>query len=487
MRIPRSLLVLSVLAFLFELSFGEGLSQTPLFQVKVNGKLLALHEFEQGSFGQFAYEGPTEVEIRTGFNTRWVDVRPLSSRVRASVDGDHATVRFQLEKAQDLTVEFNCDIAKVLHLFAVEPEAKARRRGEKGLIYFGPGVHEVGLIELKDGETLYLAEGAWVRGCVRAVGVRTIAIEGRGVLDGSGLEALRLAARTKDSSREPAYAGWNHNVIYFNGVEHARIEGVTLFDSRAWTVYLRACRGVQVEGVRILNPSNRYGNDGIDVVSSSQVQIRRCFIRTNDDCIVVKNLEDLPMRDIVVENCVLWNMPLGGNGLEIGFEMRGAPASDIVFRAIDLIHVQRGAALSIHNGDHATVERVLFEDIRVEDVRRKVIDFCVLYAQYGLDRPPTLEEREGRMDRGGVWDGEQRLSLEERKERAGQRGRVRGVTVRNLQVVDGTLPYSIIAGYDEAHPVEDVLIEGFSYRGQALRTREEARLVVHNAKHIELH
>ena len=52
---------------------------------------------------------------------------------------------------------------------------------------FGPGVHiggENGRIELKDGETLYLKAGAFVKGGIYASG-NNIRICGRGVLDSS--------------------------------------------------------------------------------------------------------------------------------------------------------------------------------------------------------------------------------------------------------------------------------------------------------------
>lgn len=458
----------------------------PTIEVRINGRPAPLHEFHQGTFALIPFEGPMDVEIRTHFNTRWVDVRPLAASIQPVIGADHETVRFHLDKPANLTVEFNRDLGKVLHLFAYAPETDAPAPGTKGVRYFGPGLHEAGVIDLTTGEVLYLAPGAWVRGCVRAVNVHDIAILGRGVLDGSGLDAARAAVPEPSATDNPAYADWNHNMIFLKNVARARLGGITLFDSRAWTVYLRECRDVTVDGMRILNPSVHYGNDGFDVVSSSRVLIQNVFVRTNDDCVVVKNLADVPMQNVVVRDSVMWNMPTGGNALEVGFEMRGATTSQLRFANIDIIHVERGAAISIHQGDHGLIENVLFENIRVEDVRRKVIDFCVLYAQYGLDRAPTAEERRRNLDVGGVWDGEQRFPEAERAARAQARGHVRNVRVKNLQVVDGALPYSIVAGFDEEHRVDDVVIEGFSYLGRLLRSAADARLVVAHAHGLEL-
>lgn len=455
-------------------------------EVLVNGHALPVHEFRQGVFALFPFAGPMEVEVRTHFNTRWVDVRPRSTAIRAEIGADHETVRFRIDHPVNLTVEFNRDISKVLHLFAYAPETDAPAPNTPGVKYYGPGRHEAGVIDLAAGETLYLAPGAWVHGCVRSVNSHDIAILGRGVLDGSGLDAARAVASKSNTGRQAEYQDWNHNMIYLKNVERARLGGITLFDSRAWTVFLLECREVRVEGMRILNPSVHYGNDGFDLVSSSHVLIDNVFVRTNDDCIVVKNLANIPTRDIVVRNAVLWNMPTGGNALEVGFEMRSATTSNLRFENIDIIHVERGAAISIHQGDDGLVEDVSFENIRVEDVRRKVFDFCVLYAQYGIDRAPTAAERRQRLDVGGVWDGEQRFTPAERPVIAGARGHVSGVRVKNLQVVDGPLPYSIVAGFDEAHRVDDVVIEGFSYLGQPLRTLQDARLIVEHAQGVKL-
>lgn len=481
----KLLLVFCALTLVFT-SRATAQGERSEIELLINGQPVPLHEFRQGVFALLPFTGPMDVEIRPHFNTRWVDVRPLSSGLRAEIGADHETVRFHLDKPANLTVEFNRDLGKVLHLFAYAPETDAPAPGTKGVRYFGPGVHEAGVIDLTEGEVLYLAPGAWVRGCVRAANTRDIAILGRGVLDGSGLDAARAAAPKPSATDNPAYAGWNHNMIFLKNVERVRLGGITIFDSRAWTVYLRECRDVTVDGMRILNPSVFYGNDGFDVVSSSHVLIQNVFVRTNDDCVVVKNLADIPMQDVVVRDSVMWNMPTGGNALEVGFEMRGATTSQLRFENIDIIHVERGAAISIHQGDHGLVENVVFENIRVEDVRRKVIDFCVLYAQYGPDRAPTVEERNRRMDPGGVWDGEQRFSAAERPAIARARGHVRNVRVKNLQVVDGMLPYSIVAGFDEDHRVDDVVIENFSYLGRPLRTAAEARLVVAHARGVEM-
>ena len=54
-----------------------------------------------------------------------------------------------------------------------------------GVRYFGPGVHEVGNLELEDGETLFLDGGAVLYGSVWAIHKKNVRIVGYGVIDGS--------------------------------------------------------------------------------------------------------------------------------------------------------------------------------------------------------------------------------------------------------------------------------------------------------------
>jgi Glycosyl hydrolases family 28 len=450
------------------------------FQAAVNGEPLELHEFTQGAFGLFELAKPVDVEIRLGFDVWWINVRPKSAHIDASIGADHRSVRFKMTGTVPLTVEFNDDISKVVHLLPYAPEREAPVSGASNVRFFGPGIHEAGLIDLRDNETLYLAPGAWVKGNVRSIGSRNISIRGRGVLDGSDIQ--RRAGTGGDI---PGGDG-TRNMIYLEKTVGAKIEGITLFNCEsAWTVYMTGTTGTRVDGVRILNPSIHYGNDGFDIVSSSDVLVENIFVRTNDDCVVVKNLGDVDTHDITVRHAVLWNMPTGGNGLEVGFESRNKPIHDIHFQDIDIIHVERGSAISIHNGDAAVIEDVTYDDIRVEDARRKLIDFAVIYAQYGADKPASKVENSQRLDRGGTWDGLLSYSPGEKPERARFRGHIRNIRVTHLNVVEGALPYSVIAGFDAEHDVENVLIEGLQYQGRPILSAKDAKCVIENAVGVE--
>lgn len=435
-------------------------AQMPEFTVHVNGAPIALHEFAGGAFGHAALDKPADVEIRTAFDVRWADVRPRSLGVQPSIDDTHSVVRFRLARPAPITVEFNGEWKKVLHLFFDAPEKNPPAQGDSNVRYFGSGVHEAGVIELKDGETLYLAPGAWVKGVVKSTGTKNVSILGRGVLDAT------------DQPRS--------NMILLDKTEGARIEGITLFNSKTWTAHLRGANGTRIDGLKILNYNT--GTDGIDIVSSSDVVIENVFVRANDDCVVVKTRNNIDVRDITVRKAVFWNMPWG-NTVEVGFELVASRVERIRFEDIDIIRTERGAALSIHNGDAAEVRDVVFENIRVENALHKLIDLAVVYGQYGADRPKSQEERTKRYMRG-AWDGVLRCPPEEMAECAKFRGTIRDITFRNIDVVEGALPFSVIAGFDANHAVEGVRIENLRHQGRRIRNAAEAKLSLQHAKGI---
>ena len=462
----------------------------PMFQITAGGSALELHDFPGGVFAQLEVARPLTVEVRANFDIRWVDIRPKSAGIVPAIAPDHASFRFPLGKPAPLTIEFNGDWKRVIHLFANPPEKDPPTPDAPNVRYFGPGVHEAGAIELKDGETLYLAAGAWVKGIVNSIGSKNVVIRGRGVLDASGARrpsssapapsATAPAAQgAQPAQRAAQYGGGRRNMIYLEGTQGARVEGITLVNSPTWTLYARNTTGTRIDGVRILNGRAACGTDGIDLVSSSDALVENVFIRTNDDNIVIKNLDNKDTHDIAVRRAVLWNEPCG-NAVEIGFELRSAKLEKVRFEDIDIIRVERGAALSIHNGDSATVQDIAFHNIRVEDARHKLIDFALVYGQYGPDRPETQQERSSRMDSGGAWDGVLRCTPEQRAALAKNRGHIRDVRVTKLQVLE-SLPYSIISGWDSAHAVENVVIEGMTHLGRPVRGAAEGKFSIYYA------
>lgn len=441
------------------------------FSVTVNGKEVFVYDNAVSAMAGFSFEGGVTIEVASAHDLRWVDIRPRSLAIPVSVSPNKLT--FKITKPGQLSIERNGEHTRPLYIFASPLEKDAPRPNDPNVRYFAPGkIHDVGTLTLKDNETVYIAGGAVVRGNIEATDARNISIRGRGILDASRLEKGRLVRL------------WR--------CQNIDIEGITIVDSPGWTLVLLDC-----DNVTIRNHNQvcwRNGSDGIDLVGTSKVRVRDCFLRNNDDNIVVKSFSINPetyysqpgkgrdVTDILVERCVIWNMPWG-NAFEIGFELRCKTVNDITFRDCDLIHVDRGAALSIHNGDEATVENIVYENIRVEDAPHKLIDLAVFWSQYSTDRPATQEERT-RQYMQGAWDGVLRVPPGQQVAYARNRGKIRNIVFRNIAVTDGQFPYSILYGYDAQHPIENVRFEKLTIHGRPVRSLKEGRFSVENATGI---
>ncbi len=88
------------------------------------------------------------------------------------------------------------------------------------------------------------------------------------------------------------------------------------------------------------------------MVNCSNVRIRDCFIRTDDDCISPKGKgpNDVPIQNLVVSHCVLWTDR--ANIWRIGYETDAAATRNFVFRDIDVLQVLRADSPGIAVGEH---------------------------------------------------------------------------------------------------------------------------------------
>ncbi|MBC8045648.1 MAG: hypothetical protein H7Y00_02530 [Fimbriimonadaceae bacterium] len=156
---------------------------------------------------------------------------------------------------------------------------------------------------------------------------------------------------------------------------------------------------------------------------------------------------------------------------------------NIVFRDIDIIHVQDGAAMSIHNAGTSTVSNILFDNIRVEDANQKLIDLAIFRSRYSEDG--TEDEREWRkLYLNGAWDGVLMIPPGQSEFHAKFRGHIINIVFRNIQVVDGPFPYSLFYGFDTNHLVENVRIENLTLRGKKISSLQKAKIYLENTKSV---
>jgi hypothetical protein len=424
-------------------SVGDGLPDSEEFRLMLNGQpVRAIGLSFGGAFALLVRRGPASIEIAAAFDAQRVVVRPLRHGLEAARIGDR---RFRIDLPDlplHLSIEFDGHLRRCLLLAVETPLELPAPAGDVRV--FAPGtVHDVGELQLQSGQTLVIPRGAVVRGRIVAQGAENIRIMGDGIIDGSCYDPA--------GEHRP-------RLMLLEGCRNVLVQGVTMVNGPSWNLVPTGCDGVTVDKVKIFNGNN--SGDGIDLVGCRNVTVRDCFVRTKDDCIAIKAAGRSPVgwqnvEQVHVSGCTFWNAEWG-NAIEIGYETRCDVMRDIVFRDIDVIRCERegytsGGVLTIHNGDRAVIENVLYEDIRIEDAREKLVDFKITLDRYSRDE---------------------------------QRGQIRNITLRNVRVVDGAFPPSIIQGYSADHIIDTIRFENVRDRDRTIDGILDARLVTERCRNI---
>lgn len=410
-----------------------------LYAVSLQGEDVPVYHTAEADYAILVVcdDAPQRVQVRIRENFERLVIRPLKERDYTLENG---TLTLTMRAGDKWSVELDGDLIRPLFLLCsryIPKPADANHVFAAGTVTF------IGDMELASGDTVYLEAGAIVHGSFRADHAEGITITGNGLLVGSLLHEPEPAPRRL--------------MMRFLACQNVQVSGVTLVDGPCWHVVPIACRQVTVRDVNII--TLKMCGDGIDVVGSEDVLIEGCFIRTNDDCIVVKaNRYDDPMgckdaRNILARDCVLWNAKCG-NAMEIGYETSCTEICDVTFEHIAVIHCQlegwqSGGVFTIHNGDRGHVHRIQYRHITVEDAQEKLVDFKILCSKYSVDL---------------------------------QRGQISDIAFEHIHVVEGPFPPSIIRGYEselaEKHVVSDIRFRDFTVHGTPVTDRLSARMIL---------
>ena len=419
-----------------------------------------------------------EITVQNDFDPDALKIRPRSLQIKPTVE--NGVIRFTLPHAAYLTVEpFGRN--RALHVFADSMPAYAIDRAEPDLLYFGPGEHVAGLIELKSNQTLFLDEGAVVYACIHAIDAQNVRILGRGILDNSLNKEEILFAYNAEGNREAINNARRRHTIELEYCTNVTIDGITIRDSLVYNVRPVGCRDLSIRNVKIVG-CWRYNSDGIDMHNCKGVRISDCFIRTFDDSVCVKGFDcyyegDIEsavhaamyrngmsydrFSDTVIERCTIWND--WGKSLEIGAETRAEEIFDITFRNCDVIHVT-GKVLDCMNVDYADVHDVIFEDIRIEcneTIPKPTIQQsdAQIYENTDPDYMPETVCAEV------VYHHEYSAGCD-------RRGKNRCIAFKNVHLYGNHAPTAKFAGHDERHKTEDVLLSDFYWNDKRITADE---------------
>lgn len=397
----------------------EGAEASNDFSLEVNGEKVFVYNTREASFAYFSFQGKLDIKVIPGAFIYSYDIRPLSKKIKATVIRNE--LHFSIDTPMQLSIEINKNIKRPLFIFANSPEKNIPDKNSKDVLFFAPGkIYNIGKIKVANNQTIYIAGGAIVRGSFDLSNVQNAHITGRGIIDNS------------------RYAKAETRPVAITHCNNISIDGIIITESKHWTCGSYSSTNVLYNNLNIVSAND--WDDGIDIVASQHIKIENCFIRTKDDCIAIKSgvtyfgeVDHKNVSDVLVKDCVIWN-GVWGNGLEIGFETSTDSIRDITFLDCDIIHTEGPeGTLTIHNGDHAYIKNIRYENINIEDAQGFLIDFKILNSKYSKDK---------------------------------ERGKISDIFFKNIEVEGEHFPTSLLLGYDELHEIKNIKFDGLFINGR---------------------
>ncbi len=241
--------------------------------------------------------------------------------------------------------------------------------------------------------------------------------------------------------------------VFFEGVDiegfdwdnETTLEDVIVLNSNAWCCQAYDSSDGVIDGVKII--SARPDGDGISIQSCQNYTIENCFVRSWDDSLVVKNY-DRNSENVAFRHNQLWTDL--AQSMEVGYETNkgnqpGAFMKNITFEDITVLNNFHKPVISVHNGDDATLQDIVFRDI--------VVEYEAVGSGDGSEMPYLIDIN---IMQNSNWS----TTLE--------RGQIRNVLLENITFLEGKENASRICGYDEEHTVEGVTIRNLNLFGEKI-------------------
>ena len=395
---------------------GGTWQNVPTYLIKVDEVRGSKHTVENASMSYFDFEG--EIEIQIIFNNGPIEsakVRPLSYGIQPHLKNQSMT--FKLDQPQNLSVEINGDIFHNLHLFANPLVKNVPDKNDPNVIWFGRGIHdfENGKYLVPSGKTVYVDGSAILRGQLLVHDAHDVKIIGRGMVEHTVKMGIHIA-----NSQNILVDGVFCTQCATGGSNHVTIRNVKSISYYGWA-------------------------DGMNVFASNNVLYDRVFCRNSDDCTTVyatrKGFTG-GCSNITMQNSTLWADV--AHPIMIGIHGNSEDPDTIrnlTYKNIDILdhkemQIDYQGCMSINAGDNNLIKDVLFEDIRVEDIREgQLVNLRIFYNEKYCTAPGL-----------GIQD----------------------ITFRNVEYNGNNANLSIIAGYNEDRKIKNIVFQNLNINGQVI-------------------
>jgi Glycosyl hydrolases family 28 len=408
------------------------------------------------SIASFDFSGSVDVAVTYNRgNVESARIRPLSYAIASSVKAN--TITFSLTQPRNISIEVNGDIFHNLQLFADPIEATRPNPTDPNVIYYGPGIHEIGRMDVPSGKTVYLAGGALVEGAFLINHAENVRIAGRGILAQSSAApgaGWPNQPRSQDPSLphgvtplqsstppQPMRSG-RRDAILIEYSKNIEVDGIIEVPN-SYTVLIGQSDNVTIKNIKSFSAGGN--NDGIDVFTSSNVLIDSVFMRNSDDNIAIYGHRWNyygNTKNVTVRNSTLWAdvahpILVGTHGDTDHPDM----LEDLKFLNIDIVdqrepQLDYQGCMSLNSGDGNLIRDVRFEDIRIEDIRMgQLVNLRVFFNKKYNTSP----------GRG-----------------------IENVLFKDITYNGTHANPSVIAGYDDSREVKNIVFENLKINGRVI-------------------
>ena len=385
------------------------------YAFKVDRVKNAKHNVEITSVAKLEFEGKVEIQVKSiAQDIKSYKIRPISYGIKAAQEGN--TLTFSLDSPRYLSVEINGNIYQNLQIFADNVLEKPKVK-KKDLMYFGPGIHDFkgDSIYIPSGKTVFIDNGAYIKGWLSTYGSKNVKILGHGIVMPGRHEGIMVR-----------YA----KNVYIDGPITTQLP-------------IGGCDSVTVKNVKVMS---WYGwGDGFNIFASNNIHQEHLFARTSDDCSTIYcTRKDYHggCKNIFIKDCVFWADV--AHPIMIGLHSetpKNEEISHVLYEDINILEhaenqVDYQGCIGINNGDNILVKDITFQNFHIDNIRKGMLfNIRVCFNKKYCTAP-------GR----GIED----------------------ITLRNIAYTGKQPNMSIIAGYDQSRKVKNIRFENFSINGKII-------------------
>ena len=288
---------------------------------------------------------------------------------------------------------------------------------KKDLMYFGPGVHDFkgDSIHIPSGKTVFIDNGAVIKGWLSTYGSHDVKILGHGVVMPGHHEGIMVRY-----SKNVLIDGPLTTQLPIGGSDSITVRNAKVMSWYGW-------------------------GDGFNIFASNNIHQEHLFARTSDDCSTIyctrKNYHG-GCRNITIKDFVMWADV--AHPIMIGLHSE-TPEDEVIdnvlYDGIEILEhaenqIDYQGCIGINNGDNITVKNVTFQNFNIDNIRRGMLfNIRVCYNKKYCSAP-------GR----GIQD----------------------ITLRNIAYRGSAPNMGIIAGYDQSRMVKNVRFENLTINGKLI-------------------